>query len=310
MTTSKAKPFLKWVGGKGQLLPTFSTLLPPELKEREFIYVEPFIGGGAMLFFMLQTFPQIKHAVISDLNPRLVNTYLAVKNDVEMLIVALQCRQDEYYAISSEEDRKAYFLDVRQQFNTQSLSLLEEAEMLIFLNKTCFNGLYRVNAKGDFNVPFGRYANPTICDAETLRADHDLLQKVDILHGDFEQTAPFISEESFVYFDPPYRPLDATSNFNSYAKEVFNDDAQIRLKLFTDYVSQQGALWMLSNADCKAKCPHDDFFDDLYKDYHIDRVQAKRSVNAVASKRGKLNELLISNFVKTTHSLFQIKNNA
>ena len=170
---------------------------------------------------------------------------------------------------------------------------------LIFLNKTCFNGLYRVNSKGEFNVPFGKYKNPTICDAKTIYADSELLQKVEIRCGDFEETEQYISENTFIYFDPPYRPLDATSSFNSYAKEAFNDEEQIRLKRYFDRLSEKRCLMMLSNSDCKGRNPEDTFFDDLYKDYIIERVYASRSVNANPEKRGKLTELLIRNYTHT-----------
>lgn len=292
-----AKPFLKWVGGKGQLLPTFEKLLPAELNSwEEFTYIEPFIGGGAMLFFMLRTFGNIKRAVINDLNPNLIKVYKTIKSQPDLLIEQLSNIQKDYLNIPNEDKRKEFYLSVRKKFNTEQLTDVENAVCLMFLNRTCFNGLYRVNSKGEFNVPFGKYKNPTICDADTIYADSILLQNVEIMNGDFEQTERYVSRNTFVYFDPPYRPLDATSSFNSYSKEVFNDEEQIRLKEYFDRLSSRGCLLMLSNSDCKGRNSDDNFFDDLYKDYIIERVYASRSVNANPNKRGKLTELLIRNY--------------
>lgn len=295
-----AKPFIKWVGGKGKLIPTLTTLLPSNLEKMEALtYIEPFIGGGAMLFFMLQNYPNIERAIINDLNPNLIKAYNTIKESPESLINALNTIQKEYLNITEEEKRKEFYLNARKHFNNGNLSNVESTMYLIFLNKTCFNGLYRVNSKGEFNVPFGKYKNPTICDAKTIYADSELLQKVEIRCGDFEETEQYISENTFIYFDPPYRPLDATSSFNSYAKEAFNDEEQIRLKRYFDRLSEKRCLMMLSNSDCKGRNPEDTFFDDLYKDYIIERVYASRSVNANPEKRGKLTELLIRNYTHT-----------
>ena len=298
---AKAKPFIKWVGGKGQLLATFEKLLPRELAGVEaFTYIEPFIGGGAMLFYMLRRFNNIERAIINDLNPDLIKAYKTVKSTPEALIQRLAQIEREYLSIHEEEKRKEYYLSVRKRFNDGEMSDVDNTSLLIFLNRTCFNGLYRVNSKGKFNVPFGKYASPTICDAETIYADSELLQKVDIISGDFEQTESYVSEHTFIYFDPPYRPLDATSSFNSYAKEAFNDDEQIRLKKYFDRLSAKKCWLMLSNSDCRGRNPEDTFFDDLYKDYNIERVYASRSVNANPEKRGKLTELLIRNYAHTS----------
>lgn len=294
-----AKPFIKWAGGKGQLLPTLESFLPSNFSQLEdMTYIEPFIGGGAMLFYMLQAYPNIKHAVINDLNPDLAKAYRTVKSVPEVLVQALRLIQKEYLGISEEEKRKDFFLEARNRFNEGGLSAVDNTMYLIFLNKTCFNGLYRVNSKGKFNVPFGRYAHPLICDEETIYADSELLQKVEILDGDFEQTESYVVSPTFVYCDPPYRPLDATSSFNSYAKETFDDVEQIRLKKFVDRLSSRNCAVMLSNSDCKGRNPNDTFFDDLYRDYIIERVYASRFVNANPAKRGKLTELLIRNYAK------------
>ena len=302
----KAKPFIKWVGGKNQLIPTFEGLLPSKIDQMEnMTYIEPFIGGGAMLFYMLQRFENIKYAVINDLNPDLIKAYKTIKKNPEALIQNLSLIERDYLEINEEEKRKEFFLSVRKRFNKGDMSDVDNTTMLMFLNRTCFNGLYRVNSKGEFNVPFGKYKNPTICDPNTIYADSEILQKVEIISGDFEQTEQYVSENTFVYFDPPYRPLDATSSFNSYAKEAFNDDEQIRLKKYFDRLSAKNCLMMLSNSDCKGRNPEDTFFDDLYKDYIIERVYASRSVNANPEKRGKLTELLIRNYKDTVSSNYK-----
>lgn len=303
MNQTTAKPFVKWVGGKTQLIPTLDTLLPANITEiDDLTYIEPFIGGGAMLFFMLQKYGNIKKAVINDLNPDLIKAYKTVKECPAKLVANLSAIEKEYYNIQEEGERKGFYLSIRKRFNEKDLSDIDNTSYLIFLNKTCFNGLYRVNSKGGFNVPFGKYKNPTICDANTIYADSKLLQNVEIITGDFEQTERYITDNTFVYFDPPYRPLDATSSFNSYAKEAFNDDEQIRLKLFFDRLSVKGCMLMLSNSDCKGRNPEDSFFDDLYKDYVIERVYALRSINSNPNKRGKLTELLIRNYTATIQS--------
>jgi DNA adenine methylase len=302
---TKAKPFIKWVGGKGQLIEQLEALLPADFSERKNVtYIEPFVGGGAMLFYMLQKYPNIKSAVINDINPDLTLCYKVVRDNPTELINSLKDIQTQYYSISTDEERKEFFLKQRDLFNSKSLNKIENTTLFFFLNRTCFNGLYRVNKAGKFNVPFGKYITPTICDKATIYADSKLLQNVEIMTGDFEQTFDKIKENTFFYFDPPYRPLSNTSSFNDYAKEDFNDDAQIRLKQFCDKLNEIGINFMLSNSDCLGKDGKDLFFDNLFIDYKIDRVWAKRNVNAIASKRGKLTELLIRNYK------FELSNNA
>lgn len=294
---AKAKPFIKWVGGKGQLIEQLEALLPADFVERENVtYIEPFVGGGAMLFYMLQTYPNIKSAVINDINPDLTLCYQIVRDNPTELIKSLNTIQSDYYALRTEEERKMFFLQQRERFNSKSLNEIDNTTLFFFLNKTCFNGLYRVNKAGNFNVPFGKYTTPTICDSATIYADSKLLQKVDIMTGDFEQTFAKIEGNTFFYFDPPYRPLSNTSSFNDYTKEDFNDNAQIRLKLFCDRLDENGVNFMLSNSDCLGKDGTDRFFDDLFIDYTIERVWASRNVNAIASKRGKLTEIVVNNY--------------
>ena len=298
--STEARPFLKWAGGKGQLLSQLDGHLPNELQRQSFTYIEPFVGGGAMLFYMLRKFPNITHAVINDINPHLVTAFRVIKEKPDELIQRLSAIEKEYFSHSDEESKKDYYLNVRNIFNEKSLDDIDRTKHLIFLNRTCFNGLYRVNAKGKFNVPFGRNLHPTICNADTILADSEVLNRADvtILNGDFERTADEMCDGlNFFYFDPPYRPLNATSSFNSYAKEDFNDEEQIRLRNFCAQLNKYpNVKWMLSNADCSAKNPEDTFFEEIYADYHIHRVFASRAINANPERRGKLTELLIKNY--------------
>ena len=303
-----AKPFIKWVGGKKRLLDTFEMLLPNDLENMENItYIEPFVGGGAMLFFMLQKFNNISKVIINDINSDLIKAYNVIKTEPDKIIMSLEQIKREYFKLSTEEKRKDFYLESREIYNNKTLSDIENTMYFIFLNRTCFNVLYRVNSKGIFNVPFGRYSNPKICDPETIYSDSILLQKVQMINSDFEQTEKFITKDTFVYFDPPYRPLDATSSFNSYAKEAFNDEEQIRLKEYYDRLSKKGCLLMLSNSDGRGRNPDDTFFYDLYDKYDIQRVYTSRSVSANPCKRGKLSELLIRNYDNNTASQSEIK---
>ena len=297
MTKTKAKPFLKWAGGKTQLLPTIDSFLPETFRgEDDVTYIEPFVGGGAMLFYMLQKYTNIKRAIINDINPHLIKTYSVIRDDPHSLINALDDLQNQFKALEDYDKQKELYLDIRTRFNQQATSKIEEAAYMIFLNRTCFNGLYRENSKGGFNVPFGRYSNPTICDEDLILADSELLQRVEILNGDFSRTVKYIQGYTFFYLDPPYRPIDTTSSFNSYVKESFDDNEQIRLRNLYSELSTGGCYAMLSNSDCKGRNAEDDFFDKLYADFFIERVYAKRCINANASKRGILTELLIRNY--------------
>ena len=296
----KAKPFIKWVGGKGQLIEQLEALLPVDFDEWENVtYIEPFVGGGAMLFYMLQRHSNISSAVINDINEDLTTCYKVVKDSPSELVDSLAAIQKEYYSLKNDDMRKQFFLTVREEFNTKALDPIRNTTLFFFLNRTCFNGLYRVNKSGLFNVPFGRYETPTICDPVTIYADSKLLQNVEILTGDYQQTFEKANGKTLFYFDPPYRPLSNTSSFNDYAKEAFNDSEQERLKYFCDKVEKEGYSFMLSNSDCK-----DMFFDDLYLQYKIERVWASRNVNANASKRGKLQEILVRNYTETKINIF------
>ena len=298
--STEAKPFIKWAGGKGQLLSQLDEHLPTELQRQEFTYIEPFVGGGAMLFHMLRKYPNITHAVINDINPYLVMAYRVIKEQPDELICRLSALEHDYFSQPDEETQKEYFLNIRNTFNETTPDEIDRTKYLMFLNRTCFNGLYRVNAKGKFNVPFGCNLHPTICNADTILTDSEVLNRTDvtILNGDFELTANEMRDGlNFFYFDPPYRPLNATSSFNSYAKENFNDDEQIRLRDFCTRLNElPNVKWMLSNADCSAKNPEDTFFETIYEKFNIHRVYASRAINANPEKRGKLTELLIMNY--------------
>ena len=216
---------------------------------------------------------------------------------VEKIVESLKYIEDEYYSLNNDDDRKEFFLSVREKYNTKELDDVDNSTNFIFLNRTCFNGLYRVNKSGMFNVPFGRDANPTICDPDTIIKDSELLQGVEILNGDFESTIEYASGNTLFYFDPPYRPLSDTSAFKEYSKDGFNDLEQVRLKNYCDTINTAGFSFMLSNSDCKGENGNDGFFDVLYSNYDIVRVLASRSINSNPAKRGKLTEILVRNFV-------------
>lgn len=299
----KAKPFIKWVGGKSQLIEQLDAQLPADFDNWENVtYIEPFVGGGAMLFYMLQRYPNIQRAIINDINPDLAICYRTVRDTPEQLIESLMDIENAYLALETEEGRKDFFMAARYRYNEKNLDPIENTTKFFFLNRTCFNGLYRVNKKGLFNVPFGKYANPTICDPETIRKDSELLQRVEILNSDFEVTFEHARGNTLFYFDPPYRPLSDTSSFNDYTKEAFNDDAQVRLKEYCDHINEAGFHFMLSNSDCKGKNENDNFFDVLYGAYQIERVWASRSINSNPEKRGKLTEILVHNYQDTKHN--------
>ena len=290
------RSFVKWVGGKGQLIDEIEKMFPADGERVLTKYAEPMIGGGALFFSMLSKY-QFEELYISDINCELINAYKAVKQDVETLIERLNEMQMTFLPLD-ENGRKYYYYNIRDKFNTVKLSdstSTEKAAYFIFLNKTCFNGLYRVNRKGLFNVPMGSYKNPTICDADNLRNIHSALQNVTIVCGDYTLSQSFIDSKTFVYLDPPYRPISETSTFTSYNSNVFDDNEQIRLAKFIDEINAVGAKIVLSNSDPKNVNLEDNFFDDLYKSYRIHRVSATRMINSNAKKRGKINELLICN---------------
>jgi DNA adenine methylase len=304
MTDKIAKPFLKWAGGKTQLINDIEKALPKDIFNDKFTYIEPFVGSGAVLFWMLNNFPNLEKAVINDINEDLINTYKTIASRPAELISILEILQNEFHSLeSSEENKKLYYYQKRELYNTRKEEQSGQAALFIFLNRTCFNGLYRVNSKNLYNVPMGSYKKPTICDKENILAVSQVLQKVEILCGDFEQTLDLATNNSFFYFDPPYKPLSETSSFNSYAKDDFNDNEQIRLRDFCNKLDILNHTWILSNSDVKGKDINDNFFDDLYSDFTIQRVDARRSINANPEKRGSLKELLINNYSNNFNTL-------
>jgi DNA adenine methylase len=297
MTEKIAKPFLKWAGGKTQLIHEIEKILPLEITNSKFTYIEPFVGSGAILFWMLNNFPKLEKAVINDINEDLINTYRTIASKPKELISILQNLQNEYHNLETKQEEKLhYYQEKRTLYNLRNTDKSTQAALFVFLNKTCFNGLYRVNKSNGFNVPMGSYKKPMICDEQNIFAVSDALQRVDIICGDYEGTLDIPNKNPLFYFDPPYRPLNTTSNFNSYAKDTFNDSEQIRLRDFCSKLNVLGYTWILSNSDVRSLNPNDDFFDDIFSDFVINRVKAKRSINANGSNRGEINELLITNY--------------
>lgn len=289
-----AKPFIKWVGGKTQLLEAIRTKYPENIEK----YCEPFVGGGAVLFDVLNKF-QPKEVLINDINKELINTYKQIRYNSKELIKQLLDLQNRYKSQTIEEN-KGFFYEKRARYNGlktngNDAENLEKAALFIFLNKTCFNGLYRVNSKGFFNVPFNNAKNPPICDEENLLACSERLQNVKMMVGDYSKCIDFIESQTFVYIDPPYRPLNETSAFTSYNETDFSDKEQIELGHFIIEIAKKGAIVVASNSDPKNTNENDNFFDDLYSKFAIERVSASRMINSNANKRGAINELLISN---------------
>lgn len=275
-TNDKAEPFLKWAGGKGQLLKKYEAFFPLTFNN----YIEPFLGGGAVFFYLHNTdrAGNGKKAILIDSNEELINCYLTIKPDVNRLIKVLNIpkfrnEEDVYYKIRAEEPKNK----------------LERAARTIYLNKTCFNGLYRVNSQNKFNVPFGRYKNPMICNSEKLRAVSLALKNAEILHGDFERCLDFAKRGDFIYFDPPYQPLSRTSSFTSYTKNSFDEGDQKKLCKVFEKLDGQKCKVMLSNSDTP-------FIRKLYKKFKIETVFAKRAINCNGSGRGEITELVILNY--------------
>ncbi len=305
MTGIKAKPFLKWAGGKTQLLKQFESYYPASLKLGKIKkYIEPFIGSGAVFLEICQKY-EIASAYISDINYDLIQAYQVIQTWPDDLILSLRDLHTKFNQ-SSQTQRQILFAEVRSQFNLQrkavgdrklSKDAINRTAQLIFLNKTCFNGLFRLNSKGEFNVPFGRYKNPKILDPENIYQISQLLQRTEIRSSEFESCYAIADESSFIYFDPPYRPISKTANFTNYAKSGFSDREQEKLADFYRKLDREkAAKLMLSNSDPKNENIDDDFFERLYAGYSIYRVSASRMINSVGAKRGRISELLIVNY--------------
>lgn len=292
------KPFVKWAGGKTQLISDIKNKIPKHFVSEAFTYIEPFVGGGSVFFWVMNNF-NVKKAIINDINPHLVNTYKSIKNYPNELISVLENLQKDFHSIENEVEKKGYYNQIRDLYNAKTEEEIRQAAMFIFLNKTCFNGLYRVNRKGEYNVPMGRYNKPLICDRQNILAVNDVLQRVEITCGDFEATLDFAEKNTLFYLNPPYKPLNETSNFNAYSEFSFDDNEQIRLRDFCVKLNARNCHWILSNSDMKNVDSNNNFFDDLYSEFNIQRVFAKRSINSKAEKRGILTELLIYNVYET-----------
>ena len=294
----ECKPFIKWVGGKGQLLSEINKLYPVELGKNINKYAEIFVGGGAVLFDILSKY-KLDEVYISDKNLELINTYKSIRDDVGILIKLLKEMEEQYTSLNNE-NRKLYYYEKRREYNNLKINIeennIEKAVLFIFLNKTCFNGLYRVNKKGEFNVPMGAYKKPKICDKENLKNVSLTLRNVKIVYADYRESEKFIDDKTFVYIDPPYRPLNITSSFTSYTENDFNDKEQIELAEYINVLNKKGAKIVISNSDPKNNDIDDNFFDKLYKNYNINRVKATRMLSSNASLRGVINELLITNY--------------
>lgn len=276
-TNKLATPFLKWVGGKRQLIPSITEHLPKNIQS--YNYTEPFIGGGALLFHL-----QPKNAIINDFNIELINVYEVIKNNLEELIIDLKTHKNE----------PDYFYNLRSLDRTESfknLTPIQRASRIIYLNKTCFNGLYRVNNAGEFNSPFGRYKNPNIVNEPTLKAVNKYLNSNNIIikSGDYSEILKQADEKSFIYLDPPYHPISESSNFTGYVQGGWDTNKQIDLRKACDELDKKGIKFLLSNSSA-------DFIKEQYKKYKITIVKANRAINANGAERGEVDEVLIKNY--------------
>ncbi len=297
------KPFLKWAGGKRRLLPKFEELYPHELKNHKIKnYFEPFLGSGAVFFHIAQNY-RIDNAYLYDINEELILAYQVVQRDVHKLITELDKYEKSYLKLNRGE-RSTYYYGLRWKFNRQrhyidfstySDRWIKRAAQIIFLNKTCYNGLYRVNSYGDFNTAAGDYNNPRICDPANLIKVSAYLKMAEIRKSSFDNMEDHVKHNSFVYFDPPYRPI-SKSSFTAYSAARFDDNEQIKLSNVFSRLHDKGIRLMLSNSDPKNVDPNDDFFDDLYSGFNIHRVPVPRFINSRADRRGCISEIIITNY--------------
>lgn len=296
----QAGPFVKWAGGKSKLVENILNVVSNHINLDEIEhYIEPFVGGGAM-FFYLATHYQFKTYTIIDINLDLINVYKAIKENPIFLAKEMDVLQNEYNSYSNMKDKELFYYEIRDKYNNfgfkESLNEhidFKRAAQFIFLNKSGFNGLYRVNKSGEFNVPFGKKERVNLYDDKNILKVYEVLQKTNIIHGDYRQTLNYLQNNTFVYFDPPYRPISNTSSFTAYDNNGFNDDDQIALAQFCIQLYIQGVHFALSNSDPHNSDPTDDFFDELYKNFNIYRINASRQIAAEASSRKKISEILI-----------------
>lgn len=298
------KPFLKWAGGKTQLIPTIIEELPEEINNLT-TYIEPFVGAGAVFLDFLSS-DRFEKYIINDINSKLINVYEVIRDNIDLLIQVLNDIKEKYLSFEElSEDREKMYYDIRDKFNSDDIGKIELAAYFIFINKTCFNGLYRENSKGDYNVPIGKYRNPTIFDEEQLREISRLLNRkndngeliVTILNLKYTELEKYVNKDTFIYFDPPYRPV-TPGGFSSYNKSGFNDEAQLELANFYTKLSELGARLMLSNSDPRILDENDDFFEYIYRKFNIQKIYANRFINSRGNDRGGISELLITNYKK------------
>lgn len=301
----KMKPFIKWAGGKTELLPVLEEEFPQKIRDSKEIdtYIEPFVGAGAVFIYLSSNY-KFNRIIINDINYKLINVYESIKNNCGELTDDLEMLKQEYLGYEEDEDKKEMYLRIRDEFNDwKSVNKIKQAANFIFINKTCFNGLYRENKSGGYNVPWGQHKNPSIYDKEQLINMSKILNakdeggndKVIICCGEYKALEKYVDEKSLVYMDPPYRPI-TKSGFTSYNKSGFNDDSQVELANFYKKMSDKGAKVMLSNSDPKNYKENDEFFDDLYSKFNIQRVSVSRMINSKGSGRGKVNEILVTNY--------------
>jgi DNA adenine methylase len=300
-----AQPFLKWAGGKRQLIPTIRKMLPTGILDGSITrYIEPFVGGGAVFFFVKQHLP-LKSFYISDDNPDLINAYVVIRDSPEALLEELSRLAGRYLPLGAE-DRSESFYRIRDEYNatrsddsysSKTDANVARAAQTIFLNRTCFNGLYRVNSNGNYNVPHGRYKSPKICDEINIRLVSCALDGVEVSCSSYENCESVTDKRTFIYFDPPYRPLPNTPSFTAYSKtSSFGDNDQRRLADFFTLLHDQHAMLMLSNSDPRVTDKEDSFFDALYSKFNICRVEANRAINSDATGRGAITEILVTNY--------------
>ncbi len=299
------RPFLKWAGGKSRLIEQLAHLFPPELSQGKIQrYVEPFVGGGAMFLHIATHYPDVQEFVIADVNEALMVCYRTIQHDVDAVIERLATMREQYMQ-ADHEARKRLFYDIRAHFNAQEpvtditsfdASWVERTAQFIFLNHTCYNGLTRFNASGEFNVPFGDYKHPRLYEEQHMRQWAKLLQHTTIVCGDFTVCQRYADPHTFLYCDPPYRPISKTASFTAYSKHAFDDADQRRLAGFFRVLDSTGAKLMLSNSDPQAHNPDDRFFDALYDGFTFRQVRAARAINANGNGRGKIAELVIMNY--------------
>ena len=300
------KPFLKWAGGKTQLLNDIEEYLLDDFDSKINKYFEPFVGGGAVFFHLIKKF-HFDHVYLGDINGDLILTYKVIQNDLDELITELKILSNEYYDYKSDNERKDMFYRIRDEFNIIHCTgsklprnnRIEVVSKMIFLNKTCFNGLYKVNKKGEFNVPFAYSKKPLICDEENLLNVEEKLQDVVIKHADYHKSKKNMDENSFVYMDPPYRPINGKKSFEGYTNLAFDDDNQKELKDFCKEIDEKyDVKFILNNSDPTNYNEDDSFFKEMYNEFKIKPVHAKRSINSNGNNRGKIRELLVYNYEK------------